>query len=148
MKTFKVLGNCCLVFLAVISVCVSLAFGYYHFFVKDLTVGVNYIDNQIGLDIVKSDDLSEEQKNEFEDRYFLECNFYSNSKNNGIALQEMKLNYFTDYNLLSTGYRSTGMQYLGDLKQEDLQLVETTEEQANRDYKLKHYIIQNIKLKK
>lgn len=133
MKTFKVLGNCCLVFLAVISVCVSLAFGYYHFFVKDLTVGVNYIDNQIGLDIVKSDDLSEEQKNEFEDRYFLECNFYSNSKNNGIALQEMKLNYFTDYNLLSTGYRSTGMQYLGDLKQEDLQLVETTEEQANRD---------------
>ena len=133
MKTFKVLGNCCLVFLAVISVCVSLAFGYYHFFVHDVTVGVNYIDNQIGLDIVKSDDLSEEQKNEFEDRYFLECNFYSNSKNNGIALQEMKLNYFTDYNLLSTGYRSTGMQYLGDLKQEDLQLVETTEEQANRD---------------
>lgn len=133
MKTFKVLGNCCLVSLAVISVCVSLAFGYYHFFVHDVTVGVNYIDNQIGLDIVKSDDLSEEQKNEFEDRYFLECNFYSNSKNNGIALQEMKLNYFTDYNLLSTGYRSTGMQYLGDLKQEDLQLVETTEEQANRD---------------
>ena len=133
MKSLKVISNCCLVFLAAIGICISLAFGYYHFFVKDLTVGVNYIDNQIGLDIVNSNDLSEEQKNEFENRYFLECNFYSNSKNNGIALQEMKLNYFTDYNLLSTGYRSTGMQYLGDLKQEDLQLVETTKEQADRD---------------
>ncbi len=133
MKTLKVIGNCCLVFLAVIGVCISLAFGYYHFFVHDITTGTNYIDNQIGLDVVKADDLTEEQKNEFEDRYFLEANFFSNSKNNGIALQEMRLNYFTDYNLLTTGYRSTGMQFLGDLKQEDLQLVETTEEQANRD---------------
>ncbi|MGN0748172.1 MAG: hypothetical protein ACI4L1_00605 [Christensenellales bacterium] len=133
MKTLKIIGNCCCVFLAIIAILVSLAFVYYHFFVHDLTVGTNYIDNQIGLDIVKADDLTEEQKNEYEGRYFLEANFYSNSKNNGIALQEMKLNYFTDYNLLSTGYRSTGMQYLGDLKQEDLQLVATTEEQANRD---------------
>lgn len=133
MKTLKVIGNCCLVFLAVIGVCISLAFGYYHFFVHDKTVGTNYIDNQIGLDVVKADDLTEEEKDEFEDRYFLEANFYSNSKNNGIALQEMRLNYFTDYNLLTTGYRSTGMQYLGDLKQEDLKLVETSEEKANRD---------------
>ena len=82
---------------------------------------------------IVADDLTEEQKNEYEDRYFLEANFYSNSKGNGIALQELKLNYFTDYTLMSTAYRSTGMQFLGDLKQEDLTLIPTTEEKANRD---------------
>ena len=133
MKTLKVLGNCCFVFLAVIGLLVSISYVYYHFFVKDITTGTNYIDNQIALDIVKSDDLTEEEKNEYEDRYFLEANFYSNSKNNGIALQELRLNYFTDYTLLETTYRSTGMQYLGDLKQEDLVIVETTEEQANQE---------------
>ena len=133
MKVLKLIGNCSLVFLAVIGVLVSIAFGYYHFFVNDITTGTNYIDNQIALDIIASEDLTEEQKNEFEERYFLEANFYSNAKNNGIALQELKLNYFTDYTLMSTAYRSTGMQYLGDIKQEDLKLVETTEEQANRD---------------
>lgn len=133
MKVLKIIGNCSFVFLAVIGLLVSIAFGYYHFFVHDVTVGVNYVDNQIALDIVKSDDLTEEQKNEFEDRYFLEANFYSNAKNNGIALQELRLNYFTDYSLLSTAYRSTGMQYLGDIKQEDLTLVETTEEEANQN---------------
>lgn len=133
MKTLKIIGNCSFVFLAVIGLLVSIAFGYYHFFVHDITVGSNYIDNQIALDIVKSDDLTEEQKNEFEDRYFLEANFYSNAKNNGIALQELRLNYFTDYSLLSTAYRSTGMQYLGDLKQEDLTLVETTKEEADQN---------------
>lgn len=133
MKTLKIIGNCSFVFLAVIGLLVSIAFGYYHFFVHDVTVGTNYVDNQIALDIVKSDDLTEEQKNEFEDRYFLEANFYSNAKNNGIALQELRLNYFTDYSLLSTAYRSTGMQYLGDLKQEDLTLVETTKEEANQN---------------
>ena len=133
MKTLKIIGNCSFVFLAVIGLLVSIAFGYYHFFVHDITVGSNYIDNQIALDIVKSDDLTEEQKNEFEDRYFLEANFYSNAKNNGISLQELRLNYFTDYSLLSTAYRSTGMQYLGDLKQEDLTLVETTKEEADQN---------------
>lgn len=133
MKVLKIIGNCSLVFLAVIGVLVSIAFGYYHYFVHDVTVGVNYVDNQIALDIVKSDDLTESQKNEYEDRYFLEANFYSNAKNNGIALQELRLNYFTDYSLMSTAYRSTGMQYLGDLKQEDLTLVKTTEEEANQN---------------
>ena len=133
MKVLKIIGNCSFVFLAIIGLLVSIAFGYYHFFVHDVTVGTNYIDNQIALDIVNSDDLTDEQKNEYEDRYFLEANFYSNSKNNGIALQELRLNYFTDYSLLSTAYRSTGMQYLGDLKQEDLTLVETTEEEANQN---------------
>lgn len=132
MKTLKVIGNCCLVFLAVISVCVSLAFGYYHFFVKEVTTGTNYIDNQIGLDIINSDDLTEEQKNEYEERWFMEANYYSNSKNNGIAVQELNFNYFTDYTLTSDKYRATGMQYMGDLKQSDLILTKTSENEAQK----------------
>ncbi len=117
MKTLKVIGNCCLVFLAVIGICVSLAYGYYHFFVDDITIGVNNIDNQVGFDveeIVKEDDLSDEEVNAYKDRYFLEANYYSNSKENGIELQELKLNYFTSYELTTADYRSTGMQYIGD----------------------------------
>jgi len=132
-NTIKALGNCCLIFIAVISVGISLVYGYYHCFIHDVTLGVNYIDNQIGLDIKNAKDLTETEKNELEERYFLEANYYSNAKHNGEPLQELKLNYFTDYNLMSTGYRASGMQYLGDLKQEDLKLTPTTEEQANRD---------------
>ena len=132
MKALKIIGNCSLVFLAIIGVCVSLAYAYYHFFVKDVTTGTNYIDNQIAVDIIPLEDLTEEEKNEFEERYFMEANFFSNSKNNGIALQELKFNYFTDYSLSSNAYRSTGMQYLGDLKQSDLVITETTTQEAQR----------------
>jgi len=117
MKVLKTIANCCVVFLCVISVCVIIGFIYYHYFVKDTTIGVNNIDNQVGLDvqdILKSDDLTEEEKDELKDRYFLEVNYYSNDKGNGIMLQELKMNYFTTTSLLSADYRSTGMQYLGD----------------------------------
>lgn len=117
MKVLKTIANCCVVFLCVISVCVIIGFIYYHYFVKDTTIGVNNIDNQVGLDvqdILKSDDLTEEEKDELKDRYFLEVNYYSNDKGNGIMLQELKMNYFMTTSLLSADYRSTGMQYLGD----------------------------------
>lgn len=117
MKTLRVIGECCLVFLTIIALCVSLAFVYYRYFVDDTTLGVNYIDNQVGLDIeevLKSEDLSEEERNELEDRYFIEVNYYSNEKKNGIELQELQLNYFTDFSLNSSGYRSSGMQYIGN----------------------------------
>lgn len=116
MKTLKVLGNTCLIFLTVISVCISIAFGYYHFFVKDLVIGVNNIGNQNGIDIKKDEDLTEEEKNAYEDRYFLEVNYYSNHKENGIELQELKFNYFRTWALTSDVYRSTGMQYVGHYK--------------------------------
>ncbi len=108
-----------MVFLCVISLCVIIGFVYYHYFVKDITIGVNNIDNQVGLDIqevLKSEDLTEEEKDELKDRYFLEVNYYSNDKGNGIQLQELRMNYFTSYRLTSADYRSTGMQYLGDYK--------------------------------
>ena len=114
MKVLKTIANCCLVFITVLAVCVIIAFVYYHYFVKDTTIGVNNINDQLAVDIKKDDELTPEQKDEFEERWFMEANYYSNDKNNGVQLQELKYNYFTGYNLTSDQYRSTGMQFLGD----------------------------------
>ena len=90
---------------------------YYHFFVKDKVIGVNYIDNQIPIDIVeKADNLTQEEIDYYEDRMLFNVNYYSNDKNNGIELQEMRLDYFTDYSLEINSCRSTGMQYIGDFE--------------------------------
>ena len=129
---FKTIANVCLVLLALIAGGVCCVYGYYHFCVKDITIGTNYVDNQVGLDVFASDDLTEEQKHEFEERYFMEANFFSNDKENGIVLQELKFNYFTDYTLTSNAYRSTGMQFLGDLKQSDLVITKTTKNEAQK----------------
>lgn len=117
MTVLKTIANICLVLITALAVIVTLAFVYYHFTNKDITEGVNNIDNQVGLDIqeiLKSDELTEEKKDELKDRYFLEVNCFSNDKHNGIQLQELRMNYFTSYRLTSADYRSTGMQYIGN----------------------------------
>lgn len=116
MKLIKTIANCCLVFIVVIAVCVIIAYVYYHFFVHDTTIGVNNINDQLGLDVVSSEELTEEQKDEYEERWFMQANYYSNAKNNGVELQELQYNYFTGYDLTVNQYRSTGMQFLGDFR--------------------------------
>lgn len=116
MKLIKTIANCCLVFIVVIAVCVIIAYVYYHFFVHDTTIGVNNINDQLGVDVVSSDELTEEQKDEYEERWFMQANYYSNAKNNGVELQELQYNYFTGYDLTVNQYRSTGMQFLGDFR--------------------------------
>ena len=116
MKVLKTIGNYCVVFLCVVSVCVIIAFVYYHYFVKDMTIGVNNVNDQLAVDVVKDEDLTPEEKDEYEERWFMEASYYSNAKNNGVQLQELKYNYFTGYNLTSDQYRSTGMQYMGDFE--------------------------------
>ena len=67
MRALKVIGNCCLVFLAIISVCVSLAYLYVHFFDNTITTGTNYIDNQTPVDLVeKEEDLTQDQIDYYE----------------------------------------------------------------------------------
>ena len=128
MKALKVIGNCCLVFLAVVGMILTIIFGYYHFFVKDQTVGVNNIGDQLGVDLIeKADDLTPEQIDVYEERWFMEASFYSNAKNNGIELQELNFNYFTNYHITSQDYRSTGMQYLGNYKHHDVTVKSESE---------------------
>ena len=49
-------------FLTVISVCVIIAFVYYHYFVHDTTIGVNNVNDQLAVDIKKDDELTEQEK--------------------------------------------------------------------------------------
>lgn len=117
MEILKKIGKICFILLVAIALVVDGLFIYYKFFTNSTTIGVNNIDNQLGVDIeklLKSDELTQEEKNKYEERWFLEANYYSNSKQNGIELQELLLNYFTDYSLESSAYRSTGMQYIGN----------------------------------
>ena len=77
MKALKIIGNCCLVFLAIISVCISLAYLYVHFFDTTITTGTNYVDNQTPVDLVeREEDLTQDEMNEI-----AEINFRSNSDN-------------------------------------------------------------------
>lgn len=127
MKTLKAIGNCCLVFLAIASLIITLVYGYFYFFVRNSsTTGTNYIDNQVPVDLIDiKDDLSKEEIEYYENRVLFNVNYYSNEKNNGIELQEMNLEYFTDYTLTTASCRATGMQYIGDfenytVKEEDV----------------------------
>lgn len=123
MEILKKIGKICFVLLVAIALVVDGLFIYYHFFVKDFTTGTNYVGDQTGLDvddIIASGDLTEEETDKMKDRYFMEVNLYSNNKNNGIELQELKFNYFTDYRMTSEQYLSTGMQYIGNYKHKDV----------------------------
>lgn len=114
MRTWKIFGDISCVFLACIGVVITCFFAYYSIFNKDITLGVNNIADQIAVDIVKADDLSQSQIDEYEERWFIQANYYDNSKDNGVELQELQFNYFTSHRLQQIDYRSTGMQYLGD----------------------------------
>lgn len=132
MKIFKLIANCCLVFLALIGACISLAYAYVYFKDNDFTTGTNYIDDQVPVDLVeKAEDLTDEEIQYYEDRWLFNVNYYSNDKNNGLEVQEMQLNHFTDISLNTSACRSTGMQYIGDF---ETYLVEFETREEADDY--------------
>ena len=49
MKVFKNIGNIALCFLAILSVLITVAYGFYSYFVDDITIGVNNISDQIAI---------------------------------------------------------------------------------------------------
>ena len=110
----KTLGKICFSLLVVASIIVSIFYIYFKYFDSSVTIGINNINDQIGLDIKSDNELSENEKAEYEERWLIHANYYSNDKENGIKLQEIQYNYFSDYTLSSDSYWSTGMQFLGD----------------------------------
>lgn len=114
MKVFKNVGNIALCFLAILSVLITVAYGFYSYFVDDITIGVNNISDQIAIDVKAVEDMSDEEILQYEERWFMEANYYSNKNNNGIELQELNFNYFASHKLEESDYRATGMQYIGD----------------------------------
>ena len=65
-------------------------------------------------------DLTQDQIDAYKDRYFMNVNYYDNSKKNGVELAELRFDYFTSYRLQSMDYRSTGMQYVGNYRGNDI----------------------------
>lgn len=84
MKTIRALGDIACLALACIAVIIICFFVYYLIFNEDITVGTNNIGDQIAVDIKKDEDLTEDERNELEERYFLTANYYDNSKENGV----------------------------------------------------------------
>ncbi len=111
MKTLKKVTDLSLVFLAGISILIMVAYGFYNIFVKDTTIGINKISDQLAVDIKAEKDLSAEEKEKYEERWFMEANYYSNAKNNGVMLQELNFNYFTSFDLTQDSYRASGLQF-------------------------------------
>lgn len=108
------------ILLVLLSLCVDGLFIYYKFFNKDITIGVNYLGDQTAIDVKA---LSEEQQADYEKRCILEANYFSNDRGNGIELNELMVNYFTDWTLTSDKYRSTGMQFVGNISKQDFTLT-------------------------
>ncbi len=113
---YKTLGRICFSVLIVVSVLVSIFYIYFKYFDQSVTIGINNINDQIALDIVNADDITEEEKAQYNDRWLIHANYYSNSKKNGLELQEVQYNYFSGVNLTQAEYWSTGMQFLGDFR--------------------------------
>ena len=117
------IGKICLILLAFVAIVIDTFYVYYKYINKDVTIGSNYIDDQVGLDIKelsKTEGMSEEQLKSFEDRVLFNINIYDNTNKNGEELYELRLDYFTDPTLTSNSYRSTGMQVLGRAPETEL----------------------------
>lgn len=135
MSVLKKIGNFALILLTILSILVSIGYGFYCYFVNDLTIGVNNISDQIAVDVKPVEELSDDEKNQYEERWFLEANYYSNAKNNGMVLQELNFNYFTTYKLTQSDYRATGMQYVGDYNVVDVEVTPNElNNRVNKDF--------------
>lgn len=134
MKITKYIVNICLIVLTLASLIMSGVYLYYHTTIRptQTTIGTTYIGDQSPIDLIQhKDNLSEEQIAEYENRVLFESNYYSNDNDNGIVVQELMINYFTDNSLSITSCRGTGMQYLGDITTKEFSLIRVTEDEAN-----------------
>lgn len=114
MKVLKTIGSVSLYILAILSVIIMIVYGFYSYFVDSTTIGTNNIGDQIAVDVKAEADLTDSEKKELEERWFMEANLYSNEKDNGLFLYELNFNYFTSHKLLEADYRSTGIQLAYD----------------------------------
>lgn len=134
MKVLKNIANICLIVLVVLSILMSGMYLYYHYAIKPnhTIVGTNYIGDQTPTDLVEvADKLSEEKRLELENRVLFNVNYYSNDKGNGLEIQELRLDYFTDSSLSTNSIRSTGMQYIGDITEKEFSISFGSKEEGD-----------------
>lgn len=117
MDKFKTFGKLCFFILATVGVILTSVFAYYKITDNTYTTVTYNINDQTPIDLMeKADDLTQEEIDEYENRVLFNVNYYSNDNENGIELQEMRLDYFTDLSLSISSCRSTGMQFIGNFK--------------------------------
>lgn len=110
--TIMNIGKICLIILCVVALALDALFIYFRYIDPSQTVTINNIGNQVAVDaITDAEGLTEEEKQALEDRTLFTVNLYDNSNQNGIFLGEMQMNYFMSYNLTTSDYRSSGVQY-------------------------------------
>lgn len=133
MKALKIIGKISFCLLCAISFIIGILNIHFVYFVESTTTGTNYIDDQSPVDIEdikEAGTLSEEEILRYENRKLFDLSYYSNEKDNGIELQEAKINFFTDTTLTTASCRSTGMQYIGDFETYTTEV--TSEEEAQQ----------------
>ena len=123
MEILRKIGFLSLIFLAIISAVVDIAYGFFCFFWKNTTEDVFNINDQTPVDIQsmkESGKLSPKEIDDLEDRTLFEVNLYANTdkptagKKNGIVLEELGINYFTNSSMDTASTIMTGMQYVSD----------------------------------
>lgn len=106
------IGKICLIVLCVVALALDALFIYFRYIDPSQTITINNIGNQVAIDaITDAEGLTEEEKQALEDRTLFTVNLFDNSNQNGIFLGEMQMNYFMSYNLTTSDYRSSGVQY-------------------------------------
>jgi len=99
-----------LIFLTVIAGLAVAAWCIFMIFDNRENLGFNFVGDQSGVDAVVPDDPD---NSPYAGRWFLDVNYFSNANNNGMVLQEMRMNYFVSHDLTVASYNSTGMQHIG-----------------------------------
>ena len=129
------IGKICLIVLCVVALALDALFIYFRYIDPSQTVTINNIGNQVAVDaITDAEGLTEEEKQALEDRTLFTVNLYDNSNQNGIFLGEMQMNYFMSYNLSTSDYRSSGVQWAINLPfAQEIDLFKNTYN-SNYDY--------------
>ena len=102
------------IIITAIAVALILAFGYYYFFIKGKTTGTYYIDEQRPIDLSNyTETLTAAEREYYENRMLFTVNYFSNDAQDGIPLQELRIDHFNDQTLTTPVATSSGMQYAG-----------------------------------
>ena len=107
--------NALVVILCIIATVIDIAYIYYKCFYDKYITITNYIGDQVAPELKSSEELNNDELQAYQDRCFIDVRLMSNKNKNGIRLQELKFNFFSDYSLSKDSYISAGMQQIGEL---------------------------------
>lgn len=134
MDVAKKITNSLCVVLVILSLLVIGAHLYYKT-VKPTTSATINIGNQAPINLMeKTDELTQEQLEYYQNRVLFNFNVYDNTNNNGLEVQEMNLEFFTSFSLQDKDCRATGMQHIGELSEPKLAYGQSPNTYKSNDF--------------